>query len=424
MMLEKLYSDEIGIERMASDANPSPPACPFILRNRSVQYEANGCLCILPAGGTSTLNVRVEEFFSGLREKEYSSGRSSTEPAVLVGALPFDPDGKDFLYQPRALRISHAPVSIDTRDMVQEEPCPMGTLNIQPVPSGSQYVAAVERMLRRLSGDGDELLEKVVLARSLRIESTDSLDPLALVAKLSVDPQVTTFLTPLPCESSDRESSDCESKAPPAWLAGATPELLVSRRGQQVVSHPLAGSAPRCADAGADRMAAERLLASDKDRYEHRFVVEAIVEALSPYCSQMDIPEGPTLYSTATMWHLGTRISGVLRDSSTSVAELVAALHPTPAVCGTPPRAALQVINQAEQFDRGFYSGAVGWVDCHGDGDWYVAIRCAHVQGRIIQLFAGAGIVPDSVPDIELQETSAKFKTWLSALGITDCPVK
>ncbi|HIE4188340.1 TPA: isochorismate synthase [Stenotrophomonas maltophilia] len=199
---------------------------------------------------------------------------------------------------------------------------------------------------------------------------------------------------------------------------GATPELLLRKRGAELLSHPLAGSARRSADAAEDERAAQALLASTKDHDEHRHVVDAIVEGLAPYCSHIDAQPRPMLHATASMWHLGTRIHATLKDPQTSAAELLAQLHPTPAVCGTPRLAALQRIRELEPVPRGFYAGAVGWLDAQGDGDWYVAIRCARLQGTQLRLYAGAGIVAESEPEAEVAETAAKFAALLNALGV------
>lgn len=118
------------------------------------------------------------------------------------------------------------------------------------------------------------------------------------------------------------------------------------------------------------------------------------------------------------MWHLSTRVVGELKDSSTSSLQLATALHPTPAICGTPTDLARASIRALEPFDREFYTGMVGWMDAAGDGEWVVTIRCAEVEGRLLRLFAGAGIVPESIPDEELAETSAKFQTMLRAMGM------
>jgi isochorismate synthase len=201
-------------------------------------------------------------------------------------------------------------------------------------------------------------------------------------------------------------------------LIGASPELLVSRRGRAVLANPLAGSAPRCADPEQDRAVGAALLLSRKDRREHAFVVEAVAASLTPYCVELSVPEQPALIQTATMWHLSTQVRGQLRDSATCALRLATALHPTPAVCGTPTAPAQAAIRSLEGFERGYYAGLVGWSDAGGDGDWIVTIRCAEVERERIRLYAGAGIVDGSDAEAELNETSAKFRTVLSAMGI------
>ena len=123
------------------------------------------------------------------------------------------------------------------------------------------------------------------------------------------------------------------------------------------------------------------------------------------------------MVGTAAMWHLGTEIRGTLADPATGSLELARRLHPTPAICGTPVEAARDAIGELEPFDRGFYTGAVGWTDASGDGEWALTLRCGEVDGRRLRLFAGAGIVAGSRPEQELAETTAKFRTMLDAVG-------
>ncbi|MHB0774562.1 isochorismate synthase [Halomonas sp. WWR20] len=362
----------------------------FMLRAPRHSLEASGCCERLPGGAAATLEERVQAFFSVSRPG----------PSLLVGALPFDPHADDALYQPKRLSLPAMPA---------REALPAFSGNVIAEPTADAYAAMVARCVARLQC-GEEELRKAVLARSLRVQASETVDPLALASLLGRDPSVATYVVPLPV-------ADGEA---PAWLVGASPELLISRRGRTVVSHPLAGSARRCTDASEDARVAETLQASSKDLDEHRYVVEAIVETLAPLCSELEAPSLPSLHSTETMWHLGTRIVGTLKAPAMSCAALAGLLHPTPAVCGTPRQSALEAIRSLELVERGFYAGAVGWVDAQGDGDWYVSIRCARVQDRTLRLFAGAGIVADSQPALEVEETSAKFMALLHALGIDE----
>lgn len=363
-------------------------ATAFLLRTATRSLDARGYRARLPSGGTASLVTRVRDFFAGAR----------TGLPLLVGALPFDPEAPDALHQPAAVVPQATRVPGPVSPFVGE---------IFSEPSPDTYARWVREALVALD-DPRHPLGKVVLARSLRVHGTAPFEPPLLAARLGQDPGVVPYAVALPPERGQE----------PAWLVGASPELLVSRHGTQVISHPLAGSARRCADPAADADAARTLLASTKDHDEHRYVVEAITEALAPWCSSIQAPARPALERTASMWHLGTRIEATLRDPETPVAALLAALHPTPAVCGTPREEALAAIRRLEPLSRGFYAGAVGWMDAHGDGEWYVAIRCARLQGGEARVYAGAGIVAGSEPALEVAETAAKFSALLTALGV------
>ena len=375
-----------------TESNMQKSAPLFMLRGPEHRLEAQGCLAQLPSGNTATLGLRVKNFFVSQRPG----------PNLLVGALPFDPHAQDALYQPARVI---SPVALNTTKA--KPPVLIGVSQAEP--AASQYADMVARCVAQLTGE-QAPLGKAVLARSLLLQASTTIDPLVLAKRLESDASVTTYILPLPVAAFEA----------PAWLVGASPELLVSVRDGKVISHPLAGSARRLADAKADTQAADALAASSKDHHEHAFVVDAIVAALAPLCSELEAPNKPSLYATDTMWHLGTKIVGTLKDPHTSAATLAGLLHPTPAVCGTPRQLALDTIHDLEPVARGFYAGAVGWVDAQGNGDWYVAIRCAHVQADRLRLFAGAGIVADSVPALEVAETAAKFRALLDALGVDE----
>lgn len=197
---------------------------------------------------------------------------------------------------------------------------------------------------------------------------------------------------------------------------GATPELLVSRHGDIVRAHPLAGTAPRATDPSTDSRQAAALLASTKDRWEHRITIDWLLDGLLPFCSYVDAEPEPTIVSLANVHHLGTRVEGRLSSPPVSALELVDALHPTPAVGGDPQAVALDVIAELEGFDRERYAGPVGWVDAEGNGAFAVGIRSAVMADAEVRLFAGVGVVGDSDPAAELDETRAKFRAMLGAL--------
>ncbi len=186
----------------------------------------------------------------------------------------------------------------------------------------------------------------------------------------------------------------------------------------RIHSNPLAGSAKRQQDPVADAAVSAALMASAKDHYEHRLVIDDIERVLRPLCAQLDVPPQPSLLSTGAMWHLSTRIEGVLADPAMTALQVACKLHPTPAVCGHPTRMARKLINLVEPFERGLFTGMVGWCDAEGNGEWAVTIRCGRIHQQRIQLFAGAGIVADSDPASEWAETQAKLQTMLNALGV------
>lgn len=197
---------------------------------------------------------------------------------------------------------------------------------------------------------------------------------------------------------------------------GATPERLARLEGRRLRADCLAGSAPRGETLREDERMAARLLADPKERREHVLVVEAVRQALLPLCQELWAPPAPQVLRTPHVQHLHTPIEGRLREG-TGLLEVVARLHPTPAVGGAPQKAALALIDACETFDRGWYAGPVGWLDGSGDGEFVVAIRSALLRGREAHLYAGCGILPDSDPRREEQESLLKLKAMLTALG-------
>jgi menaquinone-specific isochorismate synthase len=241
------------------------------------------------------------------------------------------------------------------------------------------------------------LLQKAVLARELRLQTDLPIEPAAVIARLAeAFPTAIIFNVD--------------------GFLGASPELLVSRRDDIVRAHPLAGTAPRASDPNRDQQLAAGLLASAKDRTEHLITIEWLLDSLLPYCSYVDAEPEPSIVSLANVHHLGTLVEGRLSTPAASVLELVAALHPTPAVGGDPQAAALELIAELEGTERGRYAGPVGWVDAEGNGAFAVGIRSAEIDGNHARLFAGVGVVADSEPRAELAETRQKFQAMLGAL--------
>lgn len=196
---------------------------------------------------------------------------------------------------------------------------------------------------------------------------------------------------------------------------GATPERLACVENGQVRTMALAGTAPRGASEFDDLSIAEALMNSEKNQREHAIVVETIRNSIAPLVSGLDCPPMPNLLRLANVQHLQTPIAGTLLQGKT-ILDAVAALHPTPAVGGYPRDATLAVIREREHLDRGWYAGPIGWVGPSGDGEFAVALRSALVDGDHAMLFAGCGIVADSEPQREYEESSLKLRVMLDAL--------
>ncbi|HWD63171.1 MAG TPA: isochorismate synthase [Humibacter sp.] len=252
-------------------------------------------------------------------------------------------------------------------------------------------VAATERIR---AGE----LEKVVLARDLR-------------AHLPVESDVRRALVELALGY-----PDCWTYAVDGML-GSSPETLVRVHGGTLDARVLAGTSARGRDAASDHDSADDLLRSSKDLHEHAVAVRSVVDALAQHTSTLEASRQPFPLKLPNLWHLATDVSGTLSDGSGSL-DLVAALHPTAAVAGTPTDVALRVIHELEPFDRERYAGPVGWIGANGDGEWAIALRGAQVKASgDITAYAGCGIMGDSVPERELAETSMKFRPITEAFG-------
>ena len=264
--------------------------------------------------------------------------------------------------------------------------------------SDAEWSEAVNESVARIKR-GD--LEKVVLARDLIANSDMEIDPAALIQSL-------------------------ETEYPSTWLflvdnlVGATPELLVRLSKSLVTSRVLAGTIRRTGDEDRDFALAGSLAKSSKDLEEHEYAVRSVAEALEPFASSTNVPDAPFVLHLPNVMHLATDVTGVINDSASKVDifKLVAALHPSAAVCGTPTEAARNLIGELESMNRGRYAGPVGWVDAHGDGEMGIALRCGEISENLksIRIFAGCGIVAGSDAGQELAESQAKLLPIRSAL--------
>jgi isochorismate synthase len=260
---------------------------------------------------------------------------------------------------------------------------------------------------RRLVGSfagavGRGRLDKVVLARRLDLRSPVELDVSNALRRLA---------------ASAPESTTYAFRRDGRTFLGATPERLVRSEGRRFRTVAVAGTIRRGADASEDAALAAELLASEKNREEQAIVVTAIREQLAPISDTLEIAARPSIMTLRFVQHLVTEITGTLPEAH-GLLSLAGLLHPTPAVGGAPRDLALALLDEHEGFERGWYAGPVGWLGADGDGELCVALRCGIVDRTRATLFAGCGIVADSDPDQEWEESRIKLRAVISALGI------
>ncbi len=395
------------LERFLPDATP---AAAFIRKGEG--FVALGEVARFETDTLEAADVWWDEISSQIDHDSELPGLFGTGP-LAIGSFTFDPDrseDRSVLIVPEIIVGRRGDVSWMTRlgprhrttalpDRGEPTRAPQH-VNVVGGSMGDELwtdiVASVIDLIR-----SDEV-HKVVLARDLLVKASEPLDLRHVLGRLARDyPTTWAYLVD--------------------GMVGATPELLLRRQGALVTSRVLAGTVWRDAEGGSDPLAkAAELAQSQKDISEHEFAVESVASALAPYCQAMNVPEAPSVLKLPNVMHLSTDITGVVGDEASALT-LAAALHPSAAVCGTPTHLALDIISELESLDRGRYAGPVGWVDAAGDGEWAIALRGGQVRAdrpEEIQLFAGAGIVADSSPDVELEETAAKFVPMLQALGL------
>ncbi len=257
-------------------------------------------------------------------------------------------------------------------------------------------------------GSVDGILWQRIIAEAVRHIKSGQLDKVVLARDIHAD-----LSEPLDVRWPLRQLA---SSYPNCWtfhidgFFGATPEMLVRLERGLVTSRVLAGTIRRTGDDDHDLALAGSLARSSKDLEEHEYAVRSVADALASHCTSMNVPEAPYVLHLPNVMHLATDVTGVMDDDATALS-LVAALHPSAAVGGTPTATAVQLIVELEGMSRDRYAGPVGWIGASGDGEWGIGLRSAQIDdnGMGVRLFAGCGIVADSVPADELAECNAKL---------------
>ena len=393
------------------DQVPEPAVVAWVRRSAGLAGWGEAARVTLPAGADRF--TAAEKWLGELTDRTHIDDRVRRGGSGLVafGTFTFD-DSSDgsVLIVPRAIlgRDGTGNAWLTTITPEGERPwapVPFGP----PVPPGDirwhdgslsapEWEQAVGEAVHRITHSAE--LQKVVLARDLHASADSPIDPRVLLRWLAPRyPGCFTFA--------------CDG------LVGATPELLIRKTGWEVSSLVLAGTSPRGATQAEDSELARILLGSAKENEEHEYAAVSLRDTLSPLCTAMHVAPRPELIRLPNVQHLGTWVHGTLASERSALA-LVAAVHPTAAVGGTPTGTAVEVIRELECMDRERYAGPVGWIDADGNGEWGIALRCAQLSGDRAHLFAGCGIVAGSDPAAELAETESKFRPMRNALEQAD----
>jgi menaquinone-specific isochorismate synthase len=332
---------------------------------------------------------------------------------VAFGALPFDRSAPSRLDVPEycitqssdgTTWLTSVDGSDSWRELVASESPPeqetqsLRSLTLQPTPDEYAHnVALAVEILR------SKEIDKVVLARSVLGTVPEAIDTGAVAQRLHHrEPLCTIFSIP---------TTDGRR------FVGATPELIARRRGRTLQSHPLAGTIALPPNVDPEDYLTW-LLGSTKNLHEHNVPVNEIVTALETLYDDVEADAGPSIVALRTLAHLGTWIEASCRDvaDAPDALAVLRLLHPTSAVGGVPRRSAYELIQRLEQIDRGYYAGPIGWIDANGDGEWWIGFRGVLVKGAQFEAWAGAGIVSESDPIAEREETKAKLASFLSSV--------
>jgi menaquinone-specific isochorismate synthase len=345
-----------------------------------------------PDGGGSPLWSSLPPALAVL--PEVAIARSEGRSFLTVCAVPTPEVGRDQVLQQVAGRLA----SLRSASLTPADPHPSAPTSISGRYPPERYEQIVAQAVERIrAGDAD----KVVLARELTVEAPAAIDPATNLGALrDLFPSCFCF-----CFGS-----------PEAAFIGASPELLVRRSGAVAATVALAGTTGRSADPAVDDHLGEAMLLSPKVRDEHGIVVRRIERTLRPHSVWVQAEGEPVVVKIGNLQHLATPIRAQLAESNSAI-ELAGYLHPTPAIGGEPREPALELIDELEGIDRGWYTGPVGWMDVAEDGEFCVGLRSAVLRDREAHLFAGCGIVADSEPAAELQESELKFEVLLPLLA-------
>ncbi|MDQ8936227.1 isochorismate synthase [Acinetobacter rudis] len=367
------------------------PSC-FLTENHHIYATDLEERVYLSTDDQEILSKTIRDIFLKLKQSQHAD-------PILIGVIPFDttkPATLNFYRHYRKIEKT----TFDDQQYISHYPC-IEFHQQQRLVQQTHFNQMIDLALQQFASHH---LQKVVLSQAIDFELVKPENPFALGMILAQkNPQAFSFVVPV-------EGG--------AHLLGASPELLISKQGKSIRSNPLAGSRPISHDGGVNQHRVHELYHSAKDLYEHRIVVDSVLSNLRPYCTQLKFSDPPEIIKTSTMLHLSTVFEGQLKSEQANALQLALALHPTPAICGSPTALAKDFILKNEGYDRHYYTGLVGWMDSNGNGEWVVTIRCGLLSEKRIRLYAGAGIVTGSEAELEWNETEAKMQTILKTLNV------
>lgn len=281
---------------------------------------------------------------------------------------------------------------------MKAEPLPLPEQLSQKEYDVEGWLQSVEEVVHELQNTD---MQKVVLARKLQLDFAESIASETIIHQL-LSQQPSSYVFSMEAEDS--------------CFLGASPERLIEKVENQILSTCLAGSIARGKNEQEDQQLGDSLLQDSKNLFEHELVVSMIEDALRPFCEELFIPNQPVLMKKPYIQHLYTPVKGRAKKKS-SIYSMIQSLHPTPALGGVPTRPAMKIIRDKENMDRGFYGSPIGWTDYRGNGEFIVGIRSGLTKGNSAYLYAGCGLVADSISEKELVETRIKFQPMLRAFG-------
>ena len=365
----------------------------LVFLHQDYQIVASGEAARLSFRGEKRTQQLADGWRELLAEIEIEDEAGSDSPGLIaLTSITFDAESREesVLILPLETLILSAAgsyrISIDGKKTAQKTEVPQGHFTAGQQ-TDEKFIDAVDKAIKEIETGR---IEKVVLAKDL-------------VLPISSEPDLGVPLKRL------------HERYPDCWtykignVFGASPELLLKAEDGRVSARVLAGTAARGTDPDVDKAIADGLSHSLKNKHEHLYAVQSLVNELKPFCESVEFDQEPFSLALPDMWHLATDVRGVLKPQF-SLLDVIQKLHPTAAVAGTPRDLAIEMIRELEPFDRGGYAGPVGWLSSNGSGEIAIALRGGIIEKNQIRALAGCGIVSESTPQAELEETELKFK--------------